>query len=58
MKGGENMQKLTMYRLTADDGKLITNGKITGKVIDVAPNVDPFSFYEIDEQDVKEEENK
>lgn len=52
------MQKLTMYRLIADEGELITNGEITGKVIDVAPNVDPFSFYEIDEQDVKEEENK
>ena len=55
MKGGENMQRLTMYRLIADEGKLITNGEVTGTVIDVAPNVDPFSFYEIDEQDAKEE---
>lgn len=58
MKGGENMQKLTMYRLIADEGKVVTNGEITGKVIDAAPNVDPFSFYEIDEQDAKEEESK
>lgn len=58
MKGGENMQKLTMYRLIADEGKLVTNGEITGKVIDAAPNVDPFSFYEIDDPDYEPEPNQ
>lgn len=43
------MQKLTMYRLIADEGKLITNGVVTGKVIDAAPERDPDEFYEIDE---------
>lgn len=52
------MQKLTMYRLIADEGKLITNGEITGKVIDAAPNVDPFSFYEIDDPDYEPEPNQ
>ena len=42
------MQKLAMYRLIADEGKLVTNGELTGCVIDVAPNVDPNTFYEID----------
>lgn len=49
------MTKLTMYRLIADDGKLVTNGELTGTVIDCAPNVDPFSFYEIDDPDYKPE---
>lgn len=43
------MQKLQMWRLIADEGKLITNGTITGCVVDCAPNVDPDTFYEIDE---------
>ena len=42
------MEKLIMYRLIADEGKLVTNGELTGCVIDVAPNVDPNTFYEID----------
>ena len=43
------MQKLIMYRLIADEGKLVTNGELAGSVIDVAPNVDVNSFYEIDD---------
>lgn len=50
------MQKLPMYRLIADEGKLVTNGEITGSVIDVAPNIDPDTFYEIDEPDAKHQE--
>ena len=41
------MKKEPMWRLTADEGKVITNGTITGTVIDVAPNKDPDEFYEI-----------
>lgn len=51
------MEKLIMYRLIADEGKLVTNGELTGKVIDVAPNLYVNDFYEIDEEE-KEEENK
>lgn len=43
------MQKLIMYRLIADEGKLVTNGELTGSVIDVAPNVNPDDFYETDD---------
>ncbi|MBR4266498.1 MAG: hypothetical protein IKQ46_10640 [Bacteroidales bacterium] len=50
------MQKLTMYRLIADENKLITDGTVTGKVIDVAPNRNPDDFYEIDEPE--EEPNR
>ena len=50
------MQKLVMYRLIADEGKLITNGKdITAQVIDVAPNRNPDEFYEIDDPDSTKE---
>ena len=50
------MQKLIMYRLIADEGKLVTNGELTGCVIDVAPNVDVNSFYEIDDPNYEEME--
>ena len=53
-----NMQKLVMYRLIADEGKLITNGEITGPVIDVAPNLYVNDFYEIDEPKEEKEEKK
>lgn len=52
------MEKLIMYRLIADEGKLVTNGELTGKVIDVAPNLYVNDFYEIDDDEEKEEENK
>ena len=52
------MQKLVMYRLIADEGKLITNGEITGHVIDVAPNLYVNDFYEIDEPKEEKEEEK
>lgn len=42
------MKKEPMWRLTADEGKVLTNGTITGTVIDVAPNLNPDDFYEID----------
>lgn len=43
------MTKEPMWRLRADEGKLITNGTISGTVIDVAPNKNPDEFYEVDE---------
>ena len=47
-------------RLIADDGKLITNGKTTGKVVDVATWIESYKdFYEIDDPDyMAEEENE
>lgn len=49
------MQKLVMYRLIADEGKILTDGKnIKAQVIDVAPNRDPDEFYEIDDTDYNE----
>ena len=50
------MKKLTMYRLIADEGKLVTNGTLTGSVIDVAPGIDPDTFTEIDEPEPMEEQ--
>lgn len=39
-------------RLTADEGKLVTNGELTGNCIDVATWIlDPADFYEIDDPD-------
>lgn len=52
------MQKLPMYRLIADEGKLVTNGTLTGSVIDVAPGIDPDTFTEIDEPEhINEQQN-
>lgn len=54
------MKKLPMFRLVADEGKLITDGTVTGCVIDVAPDRDPDVFYEIDdgrEEDIENSEN-
>lgn len=50
------MQKLPMYRLIADEGKLVTNGTLTGSVIDVAPGIDPDTFTEIDEPEQTDEQ--
>ena len=50
------MKKLTMYRLIAEEGKLVTNGTLTGSVIDVAPGIDPDIFTEIDEPEQTDEQ--
>ena len=53
------MTKEPMWRLKADEGKLVTDGKDrTGKVIDCAPNVDPDIFYEIDDPDAEQPEEQ
>lgn len=52
------MQKLAMWRLVADKGKLVTNDILTGTVIDIAPGIDPDTFKEIDDPDYKEEESE
>ena len=52
------MKKLTMYRLIADEGKLVTNGTLTGSVIDVAPGIDPDTFTEIDDPDYIKEKSE
>ena len=52
------MKKLIMYRLIADDNKLITNGTLTGSVIDVAPGIDPDTFTEINKPEQNEEKQE
>lgn len=37
------------YRLVADEGKLVTNGIIKGKVLDLRPDEKLENWYEIDE---------
>ena len=45
-----------MWRVKAGVGKLVTDGgDRTGTVIDVAPNGDPYVFYEIDDPDYEPE---
>ena len=42
------MKKIEMYRLIADEGKILTNGDVNGSVVDVlADKAD--EWYEIDE---------
>lgn len=42
------MKKIEMYRLIADEGKVLTNGEVEGSVVDVlADKAD--EWYEIDE---------
>lgn len=43
------MTELQMIRLIADEGKVLTNGTITGKVIDVYPIEDKIKWTEINE---------
>lgn len=43
------MREVAMIRLIADEGKVLTNGKIQGKVVDVCPVGDKRKWSEIDE---------
>ena len=43
------MTQVQMVRLIADEGKLLTDGNWTGKVIDVCPAENANKWYEIDE---------
>lgn len=53
------MQIKDIKRLIADEGKLVTNGELTGKVIDVATWVlNPDDFYEIDDPDAEQPEEQ
>lgn len=45
----------------ADDGKVLANGIIYGKIIYLADGVDPATFYEITDEEytvILEEQNK
>lgn len=43
------MKEVAMIRLIAEEGKVLTNGKVQGKVIDVCPVEDKSKWSEIDE---------
>lgn len=47
------MTQVQMVRLIADEGKLLTDGNWTGKVIDVCPAENANKWYEIDEIEEK-----
>ena len=51
------MTKRIMYRLIADEGKLLTNGEIYGKVIDLAPDVDESTWIEVVDEYAATEQN-
>lgn len=45
----------------ADDGKVLTNGEIYGKIIYLAEGADPTTYYEITDEEytaILEEQNK
>lgn len=47
------MTQVKMVRLIADEGKVLTDGNWTGKVIDVCPAEDANKWYEIDEPETE-----
>lgn len=49
------MKIYNTYRLVADEGKLVTNGIIKGKVLDLGPDEKPENWYEIDEPKTESE---
>lgn len=51
------MTQVQMVRLIADEGKLLTDGNWTGKVIDVCPAEDANKWYEINEPEQEQEDD-
>lgn len=49
------MQKIITYRLIADDGKILTNGKEKAYVVDIGPNSDEKEWTEVEDENRKEE---
>ena len=49
------MQKTIIYRLIADDGKILTNGEVKAYVVDIGPNSDEKEWTEIEDENRKEE---
>lgn len=52
------MKKEPMWRLTADKGKVLTDGTDIFPCIDVAPNDDPDRYTEIDNPDYNPQEEE
>lgn len=52
------MQKIITYRLIADEGKVLTNGKVKAYVVDIGPNSDNKEWTEIEDENRKEEKLK
>ncbi|MDD6220408.1 MAG: hypothetical protein PUB85_05415 [Clostridia bacterium] len=51
------MIKRIMYRLIADEGKLLTDGTVCGKVIDLAPDADESAWTEFADEYAAAEQN-
>lgn len=51
------MIKRIMYRLIADEGKLLTDGTVRGKVIDLAPDADESVWTEFADEYAAAEQN-
>lgn len=49
------MTKKEMFRLIADEGKILTNGEVKGSVIDVLAEK-AEEWYEIDDETAEQEE--
>lgn len=52
------MTQVQMVRLIADEGKVLTDGELVGKVIDVCPAENANKWYEIDAPIEEEEEEE
>ena len=50
------MEKIKMFRLVADDGKVLTDGKVKGAVVDVLANrvQDWMEVEDVDEENGEE----
>jgi hypothetical protein len=57
-KGGEIMKKDQMWRLTADEGKILTDGKGMFYCVHVSPEDDPDRYTEIDDPNKEVNENE
>lgn len=55
-KGGDTMKKDRMWRLKADEGKILTDGEGTFYCVHVAPEDDPDRYTEIDDPDYEPQE--
>ena len=46
-----NKESITITKITAEEGKILTNGKIYGREIYLGTSQSPDDYYEISEQE-------